>query len=291
MEPSPRSVEISVVIPVYRTSEFLGELYGRLQQVLTPYSPFYEILFVEDACPANSLATLRGLAKDDPAVAPTLHAAGTIFAASASYTPPAVSDLDPACGTTSVTLNTSGATYPLSSAVGTYRFCNVKLESNSQLVVSGAGQITVHVRDDFIIRNTASIESVAPIRFVIGKALEIQTSMPLGINYSSAASWKDPRKLKFDLASSGSNTVKLTAPSGGDIGDPSSPTLRLYGRVYAPSRLLEVTGSGRVEVYGSLIGARTKLSSGDLEIHNPLEVSGTLPGLLGDAPESQLGQS
>lgn len=69
MEPSPRSVEISVVIPVYRTSEFLGELNCRLHEVLASHSPSYEILFVEDACPANSLATLRGLAKSDPAVA------------------------------------------------------------------------------------------------------------------------------------------------------------------------------------------------------------------------------
>ena len=205
--------------------------------------------------------------------APNQHSAGTIFAATAPYTPPAVSDLDPACGTTSVTLNTSGATYPLSSAVGTYRFCNVKLESNSKLVVSGTGQITVHVRDDLIIRNTASIDSDAPIRFVIGKAFEIDTSTPLGVDYSPTASWKDPRKLKFDLANSGTEAVKLKAPSGSVHNADGSPTLRLYGQVYAPNRLIETTG-GRIKVFGNLTGGTAKWSNGHLEVHNPLTAGG-----------------
>lgn len=61
--------EISVIIPVYRNKETLHELYRRLHHVLVTRALSYEMLFVDDACPENSVAVLEELAQGDPRVA------------------------------------------------------------------------------------------------------------------------------------------------------------------------------------------------------------------------------
>lgn len=54
--------EVSVVVPVYRNAETLHELYHRLRHVLETRLLSFEIIFVDDACPAGSLAVLEELA-------------------------------------------------------------------------------------------------------------------------------------------------------------------------------------------------------------------------------------
>lgn len=58
---------LSVVIPVFRNAATLGKLHERLTDSLRIFRGDYELLFVNDACPAGSLAVLRDLATD-PAV-------------------------------------------------------------------------------------------------------------------------------------------------------------------------------------------------------------------------------
>lgn len=48
------SVQLSVIIPVYRAQPFLHQLCARLQDVLNKLSLSYEILFVDDSSPDNS---------------------------------------------------------------------------------------------------------------------------------------------------------------------------------------------------------------------------------------------
>lgn len=60
--------EISVVVPVYCNADTVSALRERLRQVLESEPLSYEILFVNDACPAESLMALRGLAEGDAAV-------------------------------------------------------------------------------------------------------------------------------------------------------------------------------------------------------------------------------
>ena len=59
-----QSPQVSIVIPVYRNAETLAILYERLGQVLAPLGS-YELLFVNDACPANSSKVLETLALRD----------------------------------------------------------------------------------------------------------------------------------------------------------------------------------------------------------------------------------
>jgi glycosyltransferase involved in cell wall biosynthesis len=56
-------------VPVYRNAEMLHELYRRLLRVLEAWQLSFEVLFVDDACPAGSLTVLKGLAQRDPRVA------------------------------------------------------------------------------------------------------------------------------------------------------------------------------------------------------------------------------
>ena len=58
---------LSVVIPVFRNAATLRSLHQRLTDSLPAFRGDYELLFVNDACPAGSLAVLRDLAAD-PAV-------------------------------------------------------------------------------------------------------------------------------------------------------------------------------------------------------------------------------
>ena len=61
--------EVSVVIPVYRNAETLAELHRRLSRVLTGAGLSFEILLIDDACPAGSLAVAEALARGDGRVA------------------------------------------------------------------------------------------------------------------------------------------------------------------------------------------------------------------------------
>ncbi|MFN0167630.1 MAG: glycosyltransferase family 2 protein [Bryobacteraceae bacterium] len=62
---------LSVVIPVYRNAETIEELYQRLRQALEP-RPF-ELIFVNDACPAGSANVLEQVAAADSRVRLITH--------------------------------------------------------------------------------------------------------------------------------------------------------------------------------------------------------------------------
>jgi glycosyltransferase involved in cell wall biosynthesis len=68
--PSPGGLvmEISVVTPVYRNAETLRELHRRLERALLALTSSYEIVFVNDGCPAGSGIVLAQLAAADPRV-------------------------------------------------------------------------------------------------------------------------------------------------------------------------------------------------------------------------------
>src|SRR5947208_9645895 len=61
--------EVSIVVPVYRNADTLDELHRRVTAALGRAGARHELLFVDDACPAGSLAVLRRLAARDPRVA------------------------------------------------------------------------------------------------------------------------------------------------------------------------------------------------------------------------------
>lgn len=63
------SPSASVISPVYRNAASLVELHNRLRQVFNQQNLTYEIIFINDACPENSLSILRELAREDPHVA------------------------------------------------------------------------------------------------------------------------------------------------------------------------------------------------------------------------------
>lgn len=63
-----KATDISVVIPVYRSQESLGELYARLNATLTRISPDYEIIMVNDASPDDSWQLIQTLAQEDDRV-------------------------------------------------------------------------------------------------------------------------------------------------------------------------------------------------------------------------------
>src|SRR5438067_1542306 len=60
---------LTVVLPVYRNADTLPALHAALHRVLDAQPLDYELLFVDDACPAGSLRVLESLAARDPRVA------------------------------------------------------------------------------------------------------------------------------------------------------------------------------------------------------------------------------
>jgi dolichol-phosphate mannosyltransferase/undecaprenyl-phosphate 4-deoxy-4-formamido-L-arabinose transferase len=60
--------EISVVIPVYRSAESLGELYSRLSAALDALTNSWEIVFVNDCSPDASWEKLKALSANDSRV-------------------------------------------------------------------------------------------------------------------------------------------------------------------------------------------------------------------------------
>lgn len=70
MRETPRETQttISVVVPVFGSSALLSELHRRLREELLQISESFEIIFVNDCGPGNSLEVLRGIAGNDPSV-------------------------------------------------------------------------------------------------------------------------------------------------------------------------------------------------------------------------------
>jgi glycosyltransferase involved in cell wall biosynthesis len=61
-------IALSVVLPVFRTRAMLPELQRRLGVVLDALGRPWELVFVDDACPEGSAASLAALAAADPRV-------------------------------------------------------------------------------------------------------------------------------------------------------------------------------------------------------------------------------
>ncbi|MEG2666274.1 MAG: glycosyltransferase family 2 protein [Bacteroidales bacterium] len=60
-----KTIEISLVIPIFNEEENIGELYRRLKLVLDTLTPSYEILFINDGSKDSSLTQLIHLAQTD----------------------------------------------------------------------------------------------------------------------------------------------------------------------------------------------------------------------------------
>jgi polyisoprenyl-phosphate glycosyltransferase len=60
--------EISVISPVYKCGECVAELHRQLVAALEPLVDSFEIILVNDACPANSWAAVQAAAAIDPRV-------------------------------------------------------------------------------------------------------------------------------------------------------------------------------------------------------------------------------
>jgi glycosyltransferase involved in cell wall biosynthesis len=59
------AVEISVVLPVYKCGECVPEMHRQLIAALEPLVPSFEIVMVNDGCPANSWEAVREAAASD----------------------------------------------------------------------------------------------------------------------------------------------------------------------------------------------------------------------------------
>ena len=64
------SLDLSVVLPIFKNRSQLPELYRRLTDVLSVAMPQYELVFVDDAGGDGSREWLRGCARSDPRVGP-----------------------------------------------------------------------------------------------------------------------------------------------------------------------------------------------------------------------------
>jgi glycosyltransferase involved in cell wall biosynthesis len=63
------SPQVTVVLPIYRNQRTVEPLFERLCDMLEGASLSFEVIFVDDACPEDSLAVLRSLAREDRRVA------------------------------------------------------------------------------------------------------------------------------------------------------------------------------------------------------------------------------
>ena len=61
-------IELSVVLPVHGSREALEPLYERLRSVIDSLGCSCQLVFVEDGCPEESIATLEDLARRDPRI-------------------------------------------------------------------------------------------------------------------------------------------------------------------------------------------------------------------------------
>jgi len=67
-KPEHAQPDVSVVIPVYRNAPTLAELRERVAHALSTICASHEIVFVNDACPGDSLEVLEQLASEHSAV-------------------------------------------------------------------------------------------------------------------------------------------------------------------------------------------------------------------------------
>lgn len=65
MQPSSSAVDVSVVVPVYRSAAILPQLYSRLCSVLDPSSYQWEIILVDDASPDGTFTVMQELRAND----------------------------------------------------------------------------------------------------------------------------------------------------------------------------------------------------------------------------------
>jgi dolichol-phosphate mannosyltransferase len=63
-----RPVEISVIAPVYKCRECIPELHRQLVAALEPMAPSFEIVLVDDGCPAGSWSAIQAVAAADARV-------------------------------------------------------------------------------------------------------------------------------------------------------------------------------------------------------------------------------
>jgi glycosyltransferase involved in cell wall biosynthesis len=67
-EPDPRTLDVSVIAPVYNESESVGALYDLIRQTLDGERLHWELILVNDGSTDTSPAKLDALAADDPRV-------------------------------------------------------------------------------------------------------------------------------------------------------------------------------------------------------------------------------
>lgn len=60
--------DVSVVVPLFRTADWIPELAARVRSTMTGLGASYELILVNDASPDNSLDVARQVASTDPAV-------------------------------------------------------------------------------------------------------------------------------------------------------------------------------------------------------------------------------
>ena len=70
--PAPRSVDVSVVIPVYNEADNLHELVERVGAALLPTGRSFELLLIDDGSSDASREILRSLAEAHPWLRPLL---------------------------------------------------------------------------------------------------------------------------------------------------------------------------------------------------------------------------
>src|SRR6187549_484075 len=64
----PAPVTLSIVTSMYRSASFLGEFHERCSAAASRLGSSYEIVFVNDGSPDDSLAVALGLQRRDPHV-------------------------------------------------------------------------------------------------------------------------------------------------------------------------------------------------------------------------------
>ena len=61
-------VDISIVVPVYRSASVIPQLYSRLHPILDTLSSHWEIILVDDASPDETFSVMQKLRDNDPRV-------------------------------------------------------------------------------------------------------------------------------------------------------------------------------------------------------------------------------
>ena len=63
-----RTVDLSVIIPVFNEEDVILKTYYRLKEVMGGYGGHYELLFIDDGSTDNSIAILKALLQKDDMV-------------------------------------------------------------------------------------------------------------------------------------------------------------------------------------------------------------------------------